>query len=525
MPNRLICALGVAALQLCSMSASAQTQVNGIDVSKWQGTINWTSARNSGTEFAFIKSTEGVNAVDPTFHQNFVGATNAGVLAGPYHYARPDSFVSDPLDAVKEANDFLEAIVPYYEQGSYLPPVLDVEEFSFTPPGGASMKNFVSGWVQDFSDTVLETLGVRPIIYTSQSAANTYFTPAIASNHDLWIAWWKPNPTDDPPVQSDTPSWNPAPYWQWTATGSVAGISGNVDRDVFFGTRTQLEQQLITLVESEPTMIEDFEDDEGYFNRAITYSGTTVGVAATSTANRVTTEAQAGIASQELVIDGDAGGWTVRHVAGIGTYAAPEGNLEFATRGYIGFWLKTDDPGVSVRLALDAPATADRSTEKSVVADGEWHLYEWSLDDDEQWEAWVNGDGTIDVPTATIDSLQFFGAGQATLYLDSIAHNPMGSLMPQGTLPGDFNGDGVVNLADYTVWRDQLGTQSESGLAYNGDGSGMVDAGDYAMWKTHLGTSTSGAISTIAVPEGTSGVLVTLLLAMAPWARRTCCKS
>src|SRR5690606_26934520 len=124
-----------------------------------------------------------------------------------------------------------------------------------------------------------------------------------------------------------------------------------------------------------------------------------------------------------------------------------------------------------------------------------------------------------------IDSLQFFGAGQATLYLDSIAHNPTGSLIPQGTLPGDFNGDGMVNLADYTVWRDQLGTPSESGLAYNGDGSGMVDAGDYAMWKSHLGTSTSGATSTTAVPEGSSSVLVTLLLAMAPWARRTCCKS
>ena len=410
----------------------AQPFVDGIDVAHWQGSINWNSVRNSGVEFAFIKATEGVDFVDSRFHQNMQGATSAGVLAGPYHFARPDSSYTNPLDPINEANDFLSEIQPYYDSGSYLPPVLDVERFDIGDLTLQQTRTFISNWVQDFSDTVVASLGVRPIIYTGKSAANTYFNSTVASQHELWMAWWKGS-TASPPTQSDAPSWPLWDYWQYSATGSVPGISGNVDLDVFNGTRQELEAQLIgegTGGSNEFTMIESFDVDEGYFGSSLQFSGSNQGIGAASTANRVTSEAQDGAGSQELFIDGDSSGWFLRHVSGIGSFASPAGNLAFDTTGYLGLWLKTDSPGLTVRPAIDAPDTADRGVAKDVVADGEWHLYEWNLEDDAEWQAWVNGDGIIDAATATLDSIQFTGSGAATLFLDSVSHNPAGRAPP-----------------------------------------------------------------------------------------------
>ncbi len=94
--------------------------VDGIDVSHWQGTINWTSVKNSGVEFAFMKATQGNGYVDPTFHTNIRNATAAGVLVGPYHFCDVDTDSGNPLDPVNEANNFLSQIEPYYNSGLYL---------------------------------------------------------------------------------------------------------------------------------------------------------------------------------------------------------------------------------------------------------------------------------------------------------------------------------------------------------------------------------------------------------------------
>ena len=166
-------------------------------------------------------------------------------MIGPYHFCRIDSYNGVPfttydgspflpgttpyLDAVNEANDFLEAIVPYYQVGSYLPPVADVEGL---PDFGSSSleRTFISNWVQVFSDTINTTLGTRPLIYTSRSGANSRYTSAVAAQHELWLALWQGTSTPtNPPDASDTPLFGDWLFWQWTATGSVAGISGNVD--------------------------------------------------------------------------------------------------------------------------------------------------------------------------------------------------------------------------------------------------------------------------------------------------------
>ncbi|TWT87196.1 Lysozyme M1 precursor [Pseudobythopirellula maris] len=243
--------LGLLAATLATSRADAQ-YLNGIDVSHWQGAINWTSVKNAGTDFAFIKATNGTNQVDSRFAQNFNNAREAGVLAGPYHYGYPNTFTSDPLDAANEANDFVDAIEPFYTNhpGSYLTPVLDLEEH-VNIGTTAQNKAFITEWVRDFSQVVETRLGVKPIIYTGQSFAQNYLANDIAE-HPLWFARWGSQPTS-----TQMGIWDTWDFWQYTATGSVAGVSGNVDRDYFNGTMQDLEQYVMGVV----SLAGDYNDD------------------------------------------------------------------------------------------------------------------------------------------------------------------------------------------------------------------------------------------------------------------------
>jgi len=498
----------LASLVLLTLSgglASAEF-VDGIDVSHWQGTIDWTAVKNSGVDFAFMKATQGNNYVDPTFQANIQNATAAGVLVGPYHFCDVDTDIDNPLDPVNEANHFLSQIEPYYDTGLYLPPVADVEglpEF----PTYAEGRAFISNWVQVFSDTINDSLGVRPIIYTSKSGANTYYTSPVASSHELWVAWWKGTGTSNPPVPSDTPLWNPWQFWQYSNQGSVPGIGGHVDLDVFDGTLTQLGQIAIGTAPSDTVSIANFDVDEGYFQWAIDYSGQTSGVGPDSHADRVTSQSYEGIGSQELFIDGDPGGWLVRHLSGSASPpSSPSTNLELPATGSIGFWLKTDDLGITVQIALDDPDTADRGEARQVLADGQWHLYEWDLEDDDQWQGWFNGDGVITGPTVTLDSIFFEGDGDATIYLDSVAHNPLGSLLPA---LGDFDGDGDVDDEDLSIWQLNYG-MADGAIAGQGDADSdaNIDGADFLQWQIDA-TFTSGQ-GVASVPEPASLALLLL---------------
>ena len=80
--------------------------------------------------------------------------------------------------------------------------------------------------------------------------------------------------------------------------------------------------------------------------------------------------------------------------------------------------------------------------------------------------------------------------------------------------PGDYNGDGTVDAADYTVWRDAFGSSTD--LRADGNGNGIIDSGDYDIWKSLFGaTYASGSGSLATVPEPTSGLLLLIGLAAA----------
>lgn len=196
---------------------------------------------------------------------------------------------------------------------------------------------------------------------------------------------------------------------------------------------------------SQAVTFDDFNVNEGHFSSTITFSGTTVGEDASSTADRVTTDSpREGAGHQRLVLvhDATATPFRLRHVSGGGTVA---NNTAFTTTagtdGYIGFYLKTTNTGWQTSINLDGAggtgADMDGSTSIEVIADGEWHLYEWNLDSTTDWGAipgiggghggsLLNGSHTID--SIYLRDLDGSPGPTAVIFFDFVALNPNGSV-------------------------------------------------------------------------------------------------
>ncbi|MCA9239348.1 MAG: hypothetical protein KDA37_04075 [Planctomycetales bacterium] len=128
--------------------------------------------------------------------------------------------------------------------------------------------------------------------------------------------------------------------------------------------------------------------------------------------------------------------------------------------------------------------------------------------------------GQIFTPSG-LEDLQFIYTvdGVTTQIAGSVVYGAIP--MPPVGLPGDFNGDAVVDAADYTVWRDNLGAPDESSLGGNGSGGGGIGQEDYDLWQSNYGaTALSGASTYAAAPEPTASVLTALLFAAATAFRR-----
>lgn len=195
----------------------SQVLLAGIDVSQWQGAVNWQSVKQAGV--AFARATYGSTLIDPQFSANRQGMRAAGVIGGAYHF-----FVTAD-DPAQQANLFIKAVGSL--EGGDLPPVLDVEAESGT--GG----DLVSG-VQTWLNLVEQGLGRRPMIYTAPSFWNEYLTGGFGS-YPLWVAEYgvsAPKPVN---------GWSAWTFWQHSSTGSVAGIEGSVDLDYFNGSLNDLE--------------------------------------------------------------------------------------------------------------------------------------------------------------------------------------------------------------------------------------------------------------------------------------------
>lgn len=195
--------------------------VRGFDVSHYQNAIQWSKVETEGYSFVFIKATEGDDYVDDNFLANWRGAAAAGLAKGAYHFY---NFCAKGAD---QADNFLKTVP--IEEGA-MPPTIDIEASAScrTLPAKAAFRKELS----DFMDKVEAAYGKMPILYVNASIYADYF-----KGDDLKYPIWFAYPHDAPsPKLPDGKNWT---FWQYDFHGSVGGIAGEVDLDVFNGTKTQ----------------------------------------------------------------------------------------------------------------------------------------------------------------------------------------------------------------------------------------------------------------------------------------------
>ncbi|KDQ07278.1 glycoside hydrolase family 25 protein [Botryobasidium botryosum FD-172 SS1] len=163
----------------------ANAALPGIDVSSWQGNVDWAGVASRGNKFAYVKATEGGTYKNPYFAQQYNGAYSAGLIRGAYHFAQPAS-----SSGATQANFFVANGGGWSSDGKTLPGALDIE---YNPSGatcyGLSQSAMVS-WISDFSKTYLSKTGRYPVIYTTTDwwTTCTGNNASFAANHPLWVA-------------------------------------------------------------------------------------------------------------------------------------------------------------------------------------------------------------------------------------------------------------------------------------------------------------------------------------------------
>ncbi len=189
-------------------------EFRGIDVSKWQGNIDWNRVKASGVDFAILRAGYGSvsSQKDVTFEDNYQNAKAAGIPVGAYHY----SYAKDIAGAKKEAQTFLEWIKG--KQFEY-PVVFDIEESATYNLG----RNTVSEIIKTFC-SIVEAAGYYVSVYTNKNWLDHVVSDEVKSKYDTWLAQW-----------TSTPSYiGPYGMWQYTSSGVVDGISGRVDMDIAY---------------------------------------------------------------------------------------------------------------------------------------------------------------------------------------------------------------------------------------------------------------------------------------------------
>lgn len=193
--------------------------VIGVDVSHFQGDVNWEELKSDGVLFAYAKATQGAYYTDPMYSTNWKNMDANNMYKGAYHF-----FVYND-EAEAQANHFIKT-VSYTKQD--LPPVLDLEGGGVE--GKVDVKNYQSSvlkWLQ----MVEKSIGIKPVIYTNVSFGNTYLNAPEFANYKLWLAeYTKEQP--ELPITWQKEGWT---IWQRAQTGVIKGINGNVDHDLFNG--------------------------------------------------------------------------------------------------------------------------------------------------------------------------------------------------------------------------------------------------------------------------------------------------
>ena len=196
------------------MQDRSEKNIKVLDVSHHNGNINWTKVASDGVKGVYIKLTEGKSYLDDKAYENYLGAKKAGLRVGFYHYAHADN------DPVAEVDFFLKKLG---SMKADLPHCLDLEESK------GKTKTQVTAFAKKWMEYLQKKTGITPILYTGYSFIKSNFTSALAK-YPLWVARYSASNRvkgfDSP---GDATVWKSWAMFQYTDSGKVKGISGNVD--------------------------------------------------------------------------------------------------------------------------------------------------------------------------------------------------------------------------------------------------------------------------------------------------------
>ncbi len=211
-----------------SRRAREEFPVRGVDVSSYQGNIDWTELEDNDIDFAFIKATEGSRYRDRTFSDNIGNIKETDIAAGAYH------FMSFESDGRSQAENFIAVVSA---DDIDLPPVIDVElygEYNENPPPASEVRAILDSLVLKLYDEY----GKMPIIYTNRRAYSLYISGEY-KECDLWIC-----DLVKQPALPDGREWR---FWQYSHTGELPGYYGeekHIDLNVFSGSRADFREYI-----------------------------------------------------------------------------------------------------------------------------------------------------------------------------------------------------------------------------------------------------------------------------------------
>lgn len=185
----------------------------GIDVSKWQDSIKWSKVKNSGIDFAMIRSSFGNSDVDVKLAENVAGCEKYGISYGFYHY----TYAKTVSEAKKEAKFMLKTIKNYSPE---YPIVLDIEEAFYKKMTRKQVTDIIQAFVEE-----IENAGYYAMVYSYATFFNDYVDMSRMTPYDIWIACWGDKDRLDGSYDYHYG------MWQYSSTGTVSGISGKVDLD------------------------------------------------------------------------------------------------------------------------------------------------------------------------------------------------------------------------------------------------------------------------------------------------------
>lgn len=198
-------------------------EVRGVDVSEYQGEVDWNRIKYQGISFVFIKATEGSKSKDDYFDKNFGELKNMDMLLGVYH------FFSFETEGEEQAQNYINTVGYIENDDSIFIPIIDVEYYSYYEKA-KPYKEWIIEELQTMLDDLENTYRIKPMIYTTMGFYDDYINGNF-SDYDIWIRdiVTKPN--------LENRDWR---FWQYTGKGRLDGYSGQekfIDLNVFNGTK------------------------------------------------------------------------------------------------------------------------------------------------------------------------------------------------------------------------------------------------------------------------------------------------